>query len=137
MDREQRYLELYNLSTSYVRRKHKQIDDYEQEDLIQDIATFLLPRLVEKENINDNYVFKSIENYIKRLKGKKGKEIKCVSLDNEAYEGITFHDIIPDEPIPIDMILELKLQGFSEKRISEITDLDIKIIRKHIKGGTL
>jgi len=56
-------------------------------------------------------------------------------LDNEAYEGITFHDIIPDEPIPIDMILELKLQGFSEKRISEITDLDIKIIRKHIKGG--
>ena len=132
MDREQRYIELYILVSKYLTGKERYIKNYDTEDLIQDVATFLLPKLVGKE-VNDNYIYKAVENYIKRLRSKVNRELPTVSLDVGFENGETFHDVVPSEDIMMNTLLKMKWQGMSNRRIAEIMGVSERTVNRRIK----
>lgn len=84
---------LYQKVKTYIVKKGKRIEGYEQDDIVQECLTYLLPKLIDKE-VEDNYIFKAIENHIKNINKKIKREIKTVSLDNTIAEDLTYHDII-------------------------------------------
>jgi DNA-directed RNA polymerase specialized sigma24 family protein len=145
MNEEELKLHIFERVCFYINFKKKRFCGIKKEDLPYEIFVRLSERITRKmmkDEINDNYIFKAIENTLKDMGRSKRREIEILYVNDEMLDVVAEDECEYGDEDNTDPILSLKIKGYKNKEIAKQTGFSESKISKHLmrysnggKGG--